>query len=501
MAIDQRLIGGIVFRSLNKTNTIIGLLCLYFLCWILIPTVATSSYPLDVIEGIVWGQEWQWGYYKHPPLPSWLLYAFYATFGYMGPYLLSQLSLMIALGFVYALAKQLVSADKAFFAAIFLLASFYYTWPSLEYNHNIAQLPLWAAIGYFYYQAIQNNQYKYWLTFGVLCGLGLLTKYTTLLLLLCLLLYSFSRPYRYVWRTPAVWLAILFAVLVFLPHVYWLYVHDWLPFNYALGRANTGNFWQGRITSITFLVAQVINHLPLLLIVLFTAVVSKIRRFAINPKTHFILFIALAPATLTVTIGLLFNIKLHDMWGMPMWNYSGLLLVLLLPDKTWHTNKQRLVKGLLVWLTLVTVLMGLYVNVGATWRNKNARIDWPQKALAKNALQQWHHLSRCPLTTVTGEYWLAGLAIVGQPTHTKHPSLLIAGSPQLSPWVKSAEIEQFGSLFIWQNDATSSPYLTNLSTQQFVISEGQWQLQWPKQPRIQPLTIHWRAYVPQRCLP
>lgn len=490
-----------MWRFLDNPYITRGLLCLYFAFWVVVPTLATSSYPLDVIEGIVWGQEWQWGYYKHPPLPSWLLYGFYAVFGQTGPYLLSQLSLITALWFVYALAKQLVSVEKARFAAVLLLASFYYTWPSLEYNHNIAQLPIWAAIGYFYYQAIQNNQGKYWLIFGMLCGLGLLTKYTTMLWLLCLLLYTFTRSYRYIWQGTAVWLGIVAAFVVFLPHLYWLYSHDWLPFDYALGRADSSGFWQGRLTAAKFLAAQLINHLPLILILLCTAVVWRLRWFAADETTRFIRFIAFAPACLTALVGLLFNIKLHDMWGMPMWNYSGLLLLCCVPDKHWQIIKQRLTIGVFVWLTVVTLLMALYVNVGAKWRQKNARIDWPQQALAMKVEQQWRALSQCPLTVISGEYWLAGLAIVGQTISAgQRPSLLLAGSPRLSPWVTPTEINQFGGLLLWNNTAVSSPYLPAMANKAFVITEGQWQFDWPKQPSAKPLQVHWRAYVPPHCV-
>ena len=51
-------------------------LFLYFIIWAFAPFILTSSYPLDVPEGIYWGREWQWGYYKHPPLSSWILYSF-----------------------------------------------------------------------------------------------------------------------------------------------------------------------------------------------------------------------------------------------------------------------------------------------------------------------------------------------------------------------------------------------------------------------------------------
>src|SRR5690606_19760743 len=56
----------------------------YFLVWSITPSFLASSVPFDVSEGINWGSEWQWGYYKHPPLSSWILYSFYQLFGHVG---------------------------------------------------------------------------------------------------------------------------------------------------------------------------------------------------------------------------------------------------------------------------------------------------------------------------------------------------------------------------------------------------------------------------------
>ena len=41
--------------------------------WTLVPTILCGDLPLDVIEGIAYGQEFQFGYWKHPPLPWWIL--------------------------------------------------------------------------------------------------------------------------------------------------------------------------------------------------------------------------------------------------------------------------------------------------------------------------------------------------------------------------------------------------------------------------------------------
>ena len=88
-------------------------LLLYFLVWALAPALLTSSVPLDVSEGINWGSELQWGYYKHPPLSSWILFGFYQAFGHFGPYILSQICVILTLWLVYCLGKEVMSADRA----------------------------------------------------------------------------------------------------------------------------------------------------------------------------------------------------------------------------------------------------------------------------------------------------------------------------------------------------------------------------------------------------
>ena len=40
--------------------------------WTMLPVLTQPNAPLDTLEMIYWGHEWQPGYYKHPPLPAWL---------------------------------------------------------------------------------------------------------------------------------------------------------------------------------------------------------------------------------------------------------------------------------------------------------------------------------------------------------------------------------------------------------------------------------------------
>src|SRR5262245_49568043 len=42
------------------------------LLWIALSVLTIPNAPLDVIEQLFWGHEWQLGYHKHPPLAAWI---------------------------------------------------------------------------------------------------------------------------------------------------------------------------------------------------------------------------------------------------------------------------------------------------------------------------------------------------------------------------------------------------------------------------------------------
>ena len=50
-----------------------GFLALHAGVWTALPTLLYPNLPLDLIEALVYGREWQLGYDKLPPLPWWLV--------------------------------------------------------------------------------------------------------------------------------------------------------------------------------------------------------------------------------------------------------------------------------------------------------------------------------------------------------------------------------------------------------------------------------------------
>ena len=52
---------------------VIGML-IFAAVWLLHLAATSLSAPVDNIEQLTWVRSLQWGYYKHPPLPTWLLW-------------------------------------------------------------------------------------------------------------------------------------------------------------------------------------------------------------------------------------------------------------------------------------------------------------------------------------------------------------------------------------------------------------------------------------------
>ena len=50
-----------------------AILGLHAAVWTALPTLLYPNLPLDLIEALVYGREWQLGYDKLPPLPWWLV--------------------------------------------------------------------------------------------------------------------------------------------------------------------------------------------------------------------------------------------------------------------------------------------------------------------------------------------------------------------------------------------------------------------------------------------
>src|SRR6185437_6239137 len=127
-------------------------LALHAVVWTALPALLYSNLPLDLIEALVYGREWQLGYDKLPPLPWWMVEATHRLFGLdLFYYALAQLTVLAAFALVWVMARRLVGPVGALVAVLIIDGLHYFTFTAPKFNHDVVQLPFWALAGYSYW--------------------------------------------------------------------------------------------------------------------------------------------------------------------------------------------------------------------------------------------------------------------------------------------------------------------------------------------------------------
>ena len=89
--------------------------------------------PLDLIEALTYGREWQLGYDKLPPLPWWVIEVAYRAFGVDAVYyLIAQITVLAAFALVWMLARRLVGPAGALVAVLIVDGLHYFNFTAAE---------------------------------------------------------------------------------------------------------------------------------------------------------------------------------------------------------------------------------------------------------------------------------------------------------------------------------------------------------------------------------
>src|SRR5262252_7104029 len=237
--------------------------------WTILPFALYPNLPLDIIEALTYGREWQLGYDKLPPLPWWLVEIAHRTLDSdVAYYALGQLSVVSAFAAVWLTARPLVGAVGALVAILIIDGLHYFQYTAAKFNHDVIQLPLWALAGYAFHAALRRGRMLHWLLLGVAIGLSLWAKYFVVVLAVPLALFLLiDRAARPALATPGPFVAPAVALAILAPHLLWLVRSDFLPFAYASARAAPSRGLLDHVVHpLAFAVGQLAFLLPALII-------------------------------------------------------------------------------------------------------------------------------------------------------------------------------------------------------------------------------------------
>lgn len=438
----------------RPTATFIWFLALHSVVWTALPAILYLNLPLDLIEGLVYGREWQLGHDKLPPLPWWMLAANYRLFGTDTLlYAMSQLCVIAAFALIWAMARRLVGPVAALAAVLIIDGLHYFTFTSPKFNHDLVQLPLWALSGYAYWAAMRHGRMVHWLLLGLALGVALWAKYFVIVLAAPLMLFAlFDREARQVMSTPGPYVAATLALLVASPHLIWLVQHDFLPFAYVDARAHLfTRVYDYVLLPVRFVVAQVGDFLPCLLIAApylllragKPAEPTEIQGDAFDRRI--VTLLTFGPVTAVILLSVLTGRELITMWGYPLWLFAGLWIVMHLPQPDAVTLRRMAVNWAVVF-TAYAVAFVVHFGVRPRLQERYTAELYPGGRLADEMSRRFTEMTGRPLTYVIGSMWNGGNIGRYAPTH---PRTLIDGNPARAPWIDLEDLRKHGAIVVW----------------------------------------------------
>ena len=209
---------------------------LFYAAWLFFHLLQALFTELQDDEAYYWvyAQYLSWGYFDHPPMIAVLIKWGSALFGgelgvRLFPLLLNVLTL-------YIIEKVAAPKNLLLFYAVVLSAAVL----QLIGYWAVPDIPLlfFTALYFWCYQKwIQTFSFGHTLLFALACALLMYTKYHGALLIIFTLLSNPKLLQR--WQ---LWAAGVVALVLFAPHLYWQYTHNWISFRYHLFESNVNPY-------------------------------------------------------------------------------------------------------------------------------------------------------------------------------------------------------------------------------------------------------------------
>jgi len=430
-------------------------LALHAAVWTVLPALLYRNLPLDLIEALVYGREWQLGDDKLPPLPWWLVEIVYRLVGHdFAYYLLAQVAIMAAFALVFAMARPLVGTLGALAAVLILDGLHYLNYTGVKFNHDVIQLPFWALAGYAFHRALRGGEMRHWLLLGLAIGLSLWAKYFVAMLAVPLALFMlFDRDARKALATPGPYLAAAIALLVMAPHLVWLVKNDFLPFAYAEHRAELPRGWYDHLWHpLVFAGGQLFFLIPSLLIAL---PLFLPRPTSSEPPAVFgadaydrriVALLTFGPLATVLALSALTGRGTVAMWGYPLWLFLGLWLVL---TARRVLDQKRLARVALTWAVVFAGLALAFIgNYGVMplYDHRYRAVLYPGGELAREISQRYRAVTGQPIVYVIGSMWDGGNVAHYS---ASQPRVLIDGKPERAPWIDLNDLRARGAVVVW----------------------------------------------------
>jgi 4-amino-4-deoxy-L-arabinose transferase-like glycosyltransferase len=393
---------------------VIGFAVAHAVLWtlILVNLKAAQDVHMDVAEAFAWGQKFQLGYGKHPPLAGWVAGLWFRVFPVAdwATYALAMAVTGSGLVICWLIALRVVDRRRAFFVVVMLALYPIFNFKGFKYNPDLLQLVTLPLVVLAFLHAFEKRTARAGLSLGLAAVLALMTKYWVLTMIGAIGLAALLHPDRLAFlRSPAPWVAVVTMVVAMLPHLWWLREVNFVPLTYA------GEVYAlSDRTQNIHLVLGYIGHnfallaLPVALAALALACAQRLWKLARQPLALFTRSWSRGPnpgvdvsqarliwiTQIVVAIGpplgaLFFNIYLKTDWGISLFFLTPLALVAI---PTLRIQRMALFYLAAIWLVIswAVLVASPYIAAREMAANPNGAATYGARSqLARELTQAW----------------------------------------------------------------------------------------------------------------
>jgi len=237
--------------------------------------------------------------------------------------------------------------------------------------------------------------------------------------------------------------------VLFLPHLIWLVGNHFLPIEYITSRIDNPTAGGRHLAHpLQFLMSQTLALLPMLALLPLLArknLIFPARNDAPSFDRYFLWAMVFGPMLILLAVSSV-GVKVHDMWGTPLWGYVSLWVMSRSHTALTARVLRRFTYG---WLTVfLATLIGFGgMNLVSPYlTHKVQRVHFPGQALAEKVDAGWQARVSTPLRYVVGDTWLSGNIAYYTP---ERPHVFIKGDAKISPWISTSDLKKNGAILVW----------------------------------------------------
>jgi 4-amino-4-deoxy-L-arabinose transferase-like glycosyltransferase len=431
----------------RRGRTIIIVLAGYCAVWTVYAVIAKASQDIhfDMGEMVAWSREVGFGTPKHPPLPAWLVGAWFGIFPLdsWAYDLFAMIMAAVSLWVAFAVSVRYLDGRKSAVGLALLTLVPFFNFHALKFNANSAMTPWWALTTWFFLRSFEGRGLGFAALAGVAAAGAMMSKYWSVVLLAALAIAAVSDSRRRLYfGSAAPYVTIAVGVAALSPHLAWLYMHDFAPFAYAL-ESHPATLPEAFVSGVGYVVGALgYAAAPILL----TAIVAKPSRATIvdvlwpgDPQRRLAAIIFILPLLLPALMAVVAAENVVSLWAIAS---MTLLPVVLLSSPRIAIPRVAAIRILAIAVAFPVLAIVAAPVVAVVVHLRGIPNYGAQYRLVAQAVEKvWRESTNRPLRIVgSSTNLLYGTVFY----FADRPSAFEIAGPQLTPWIDEMRIARDG---------------------------------------------------------